>query len=199
MFCSNCGTDIKDGSKFCHKCGNSVNTAPNQPPEKPAKSKRLRLVVIVASTAIVLLVGRALFFSNGGSENSGNSVGNIVNGGLFAMQGNRVYYSSNNAIYSMKADGTDRRKLCDEFALYINVLGSRIFYSGTGGIYSMKTNGAGKRKLCDDWAFYISVVGDRIYYSGLNEGIYSMKTDGTDKQELCDDSLNCITVVGCLI
>ena len=84
MFCKNCGTQIKDGSSFCMKCGYRVNmkSEPGEPakqpvkaavPKQPAKAavpkqkKNLGPIVgIAAAVAAVIAVtaGGGLFFYN---------------------------------------------------------------------------------------------------------------------------------------
>jgi hypothetical protein len=133
----------------------------------------------------------------------GNSVGNIANGGYAAIQGDRVYYCINNRIFSMHTDGTDRRSLDSGSARagYLNVVGDRIYYSNFsdgGKIYTMRTDGTDRRKLNDDDSWDLNVVGDRIYYSNVSDGskIYTMRTDGTDQRKLNDDASGNINVVG---
>jgi hypothetical protein len=128
----------------------------------------------------------------------GNTTGNIVNSGHVAIQGNRIYYASlsRSGIYSMNTDGSDRYKLNDDVALYINVVGDRIYYSnsGDGNFYSINTDGTDKQKLSSERASYVNVVGDRIYYSGDGGSLYCMNTDGTNERKLHDrgDNINVV-------
>ncbi len=34
-YCSNCGSLLEQGQKFCDRCGSPVNIAPSQPPHQP--------------------------------------------------------------------------------------------------------------------------------------------------------------------
>lgn len=41
MNCSNCGTEIKEGHKYCTKCGKRVDGAPSEANHDPAKDEKL--------------------------------------------------------------------------------------------------------------------------------------------------------------
>ena len=93
MFCSNCGTQLPDGSRFCWKCGAQLGSAPVQPqvpqtppsyggapvtpavpPQKP-KSKT-GLIVAIVVVAVVVVVGLAVWgiVSLVGTQNSSQTV-----------------------------------------------------------------------------------------------------------------------------
>ncbi len=84
MFCSNCGTQLPDGTKFCNNCGSqqavAANPAPSQPvseplppvqpvqpvqpaPEKPKAEKKAKKAPAKTSTKI--LIGVAAFLVAG--------------------------------------------------------------------------------------------------------------------------------------
>jgi hypothetical protein len=63
----------------------------------------------------------------------GNSSGNIVNGGLLALDDGWIYYNSvydNFGLYKIKLDGSGKTKLCDDYAWCINVVGDWLYYRG---------------------------------------------------------------------
>jgi hypothetical protein len=134
----------------------------------------------------------------------GNTPGNINNGGLAAIQGNKMFYVNNDLnIYCINVDVSNKRKLNDDRSFSINVVGDRIFYVSFDGdydysIYSMNTDGSDRKKLSDDEAYIISVVGDTIFYINEDDdsSIYSIRTDGSDKRKLNDDNSSDINVVG---
>jgi DNA-directed RNA polymerase subunit M/transcription elongation factor TFIIS len=120
---------------------------------------------------------------------------------------NEDYYSS---IYSIKTDGTDKRKLNDDISYAINVVGDQIFYINTSDVsrlYSIKTDGTGRRQLNDEFVDCFCVVGEKIYYFGSKydeessiQSIYSINTDGTGRQKLdevdSDLSVSKLVVLG---
>ena len=69
MFCSNCGTQLREGAKFCPNCGNVVKKKSNK---KDVSSifKQIKPVYAIAVLAIVVIffIGRALFGVIGNSE-----------------------------------------------------------------------------------------------------------------------------------
>lgn len=134
----------------------------------------------------------------------GNSVGNIINDGYFAGQGEWIYYSNpldNNKLYEVRIDGTNKTKMDDETSYYINVCGDWVYYSSESGLYKIKTDGTGKFKLSNDSALYVNVIEDWIYYAGSRfdengKGIYKIRTNGTEKTKLCGDGAEYVNVVG---
>ena len=88
MFCSNCGTNLPDESRFCPNCGKSVssNTPPVSAPQQPSPqiqppptpvaetpapkkgSSPLLLGAIIGVVAVLGIAAGAFFFLNGGAE-----------------------------------------------------------------------------------------------------------------------------------
>ena len=169
--------------------------------------------------AIALLLAGLLALSlaacRGGSA-QGNTAGNLANFAFVAIEGNRIYYSNgidSGKLYSMNPDGSDKQKLNDDNARYINVVGDRLYYTdchidgnkNLNQLCSIKTDGTDRQVLGPDWCFSVTVVGDRIYYTDFTMDplgytsagyIYSIKTDGTDQKKLCDDVIGGYTVGG---
>ena len=128
----------------------------------------------------------------------------VNNCGNCAIQGEKLYYSNsydNGILYSMNTNGSDNRKLNNDWTPWFYVSGDRIYYqNGKDGmkIYVMNTDGSGQQKLNDDDSGNINVIGDRIYYSNTDNGfmLYSMNTDGSDRKKLNGDSPLYMNVVG---
>ncbi|GMO48136.1 MAG: hypothetical protein Pg6C_10490 [Treponemataceae bacterium] len=94
MFCTVCGTQLRDGVKFCTKCGAkakipvmpqaavppqaSVPPPPVYAPPAPAQKSAAGTVVAVIAVAAVLCVVGMLAFG-GGAGNIARSVGNATN------------------------------------------------------------------------------------------------------------------------
>ena len=143
----------------------------------------------------------------------GNTAGNINNGGLLAFKDGRIYFGNISdpqaGLYSMNPDGSDKKKLSDDIAQYINVVGDRIYYSNGSNdnhIMTVKTDGSDYRFLTEDMSTVNSsslrVVGNTIYFLGYSEnvkGLYSIKIDGTDKKKISDHYPKAINIVDDLI
>ena len=112
---------------------------------------------------------------------TGNTAGNLNNGGLFCEDDGIVYFSNaydNGSLYSMKPDETDFKKLSDATVSSINAAGNYLYYYQAdsaaadsfasifriNGVYRIKKNGKDavclKRipspslSLCDNTIFY---------------------------------------------
>lgn len=81
MFCSNCGRQLPDGTKFCNNCGaqlaeDKAEPKPEATPQKPEKAgkKKPNLVVILAVAACAFLLGKFVIApsmtSDSGKENT---------------------------------------------------------------------------------------------------------------------------------
>ncbi len=134
----------------------------------------------------------------------GNPAGNITNGGIAACEGLWVYYSSmggSRKLYKSRLDGTERSKLSDDNAWFINVSDCWLYYSNSSDddkLYRINIDGSKRTKLSNDKAWYINVAGGWICYSNESDGygLYKVRTDGSGKIKLSDDSSHCLNVAG---
>lgn len=125
----------------------------------------------------------------------GNSYGNILHTGIFAKDGEALYYASDYGVIGGPEFAVTQ--LNDVQATYLNVANGWIYYAtdasyGTGptGIYKMRTDGTDHRMLTNDAAIYLNVVGDWMYYT--DDGLYKMKVDGTQKKQLASSAFQVI-------
>jgi len=138
----------------------------------------------------------------------GNISGNIICDGLVASDGNRIYYSSLDTTYglcSMNLDGTDIKKLSNDYTEYINVVDGWLYYRKAsseknpliGGLYKMRVDGSQEQRLVAGAPFYINVVNDRIFFINDSAGdIWSIKTDGSELNRLFSGHYECMTTDG---
>lgn len=145
----------------------------------------------------------------------GNSVGNIVNGGFVATQGDWIYYKNNEdgQLYKIHINGSGKTKLTEKciknssmVPLYINVINDWVYYSASSykedkfisTISKVRTDGTNETIVTDDNVYDLNVVGDWIYYrnGSDNDKLYKIRTDGTKKTKLNDESSGFINVVG---
>ena len=152
-------------------------------------------------------------------DEPGNTTGNISNYAYVAKKGEWIYYNiaptlrnyRDGMLYKEKFDGTGRIKICDDAAIYINIVGDWVFYSnrsdsrnGNGGkIYKIRKDGTSRTKVNNKDSAYINIVNGWIYYTNLTDGdlrnnqrIYKMKVDGTSITKLNDDESSHVNVIG---
>jgi len=132
----------------------------------------------------------------------GNSESNIKNLGLAATDGDWIYYSTNSGLYKTKCDGSNKIKLCDDKASFINVYDDWVYYnsgtdissnfiSTTGYLYKIKKDGSNRTLLVRDTAQFINIVDGWIYYCSHDtlstNSMYKIKFDGSSKTKLSDN------------
>lgn len=134
----------------------------------------------------------------------GNSTGNISTGAYTAINRGWIYYlndKDSKKLYKIKADGTDKIKLCDDKPLDINIVGDWVYYENMNDgnkIYKIRTDGSGRVKLNDDESWDMNVVNNTIYYSVNTDGskIYKIAVDGTGRFRLNSAASEYVNVVG---
>jgi hypothetical protein len=142
---------------------------------------------------------------------TGNTAGNLNNGGLFCENDGKVYFANaydNGCLYSMNPDGSDMKKLVSGNVSSINAAGNYLYYfmdtanSGAGfgyvirsyGIYRIQTNGKNSTCLVRDASVTMQLVGDYLYYQRYNNTdytkFYKVKTDKSENVLVSDDIIN---------
>ncbi len=127
---------------------------------------------------------------------SGNTSGNIHNRSYVASQGRWVYFANpddNMKLYKIRKDGTEKTKLCDDRASWINVTGHSLYYqngSEHGMLYSININGSKRTCLndVDRTVTNIQTYGTWIYYLTSNGEIYLISIQGDHRANLGDES-----------
>ena len=207
-FCTNCGTEVEEKERFCANCGRAQGKIKPQFQSKRERSSKKSIPIFIALIVIMVIGVSVMIIFNGGlfveqandgsqldsddefsrGNITGNTTGNISNGGLAARQGEWIYYSNSDdgeKIYKIKTDGSEREKINDDYSGFINVVGDWIYYSNqddAGKIYKIKTDGSGREKINDDYSWFINVVGDWIYcYTSHGHKTYKIKTDGSGR------------------
>jgi len=142
-------------------------------------------------------------YSDNDSGNRGNTIGNLVNGGMAAEEDGWIYFSNkgdSSKLYKMKADGTEKIKMDDLSCEYINVVDGWIYFiagdaQNSAPIYKMKVDGTGKTDVGNDDCSEIVVIGSWIYYTTGSE-LCKMRTDGTHKTLINTGLAYDVNVVG---
>jgi len=233
MFCSQCGQNNKDENKFCSKCGFKLEDSSLQMSSEESLAKELQEsqslnekikphklgTMLVSSIALVVLVvaalatwrfaGPKLVSAVGGETpqfiktNVGNLMGNINSGGLCDADGEWLYCNMFDKLYKMRLDGTEKTKLTDENAMYINACDGWVYfydnagYDEGGDIYRIKTDGTNKQRIVNleeyESCNLLWVSDGKVYYdiaSGLKYGALNrMNLDGSQKEEIAGHSI----------
>lgn len=175
-------------------------------------------VLLFAGIILVMLIGLGVFsaFSSRIPHNdpsvTGNTAGNLNNGGLFAESNGRVYFSNaydNGCLYSMNSDETDLKKLVSSRVNSINVGGDYLYYymdsDGNGsegmgfvvrtyGVYRSRLNGKAIKCLDRSASVTMQLCGDYIYYQRYNNKdftkLYKVKTDKSESTLVSDSVIN---------
>lgn len=142
---------------------------------------------------------------------TGNTAGNLNNGGLFAENDGKVYFANaydNGYLYSMNSDETEFKRLTESPVNSINTGGNFIYYymdtlsDDTGmkfvvrtyGVYRSKTNGSATQCLDRSASVNMVLTGDYIYYQRYNNKdftkLYKVKTDKSESALISDIIIN---------
>ncbi len=149
-------------------------------------------------------------FSQPASIYTYNSIGRMPCNFFAASQGEWIYFSSGYDGYrnqtdvkytlsKIKKDGSGLKKICNDYAVDINVVGEYIYYCDckTGCIKKINVDGSEEQVLLEEQDYApdeLIVTEEMIYYllydSAHEEapGYYdvcAMKTDGTDDRYIC--------------
>ena len=76
MKCPSCGSENKEGAKFCKHCGASLNVnvsqAPAQNISQPKDNKNTLIICVTAIICVIIIAGAFVFLSNGSNEDDAN-------------------------------------------------------------------------------------------------------------------------------
>jgi hypothetical protein len=173
--------------------------------------KRVLILLTVLTMAAVLWV---LFYSKGrtyynDASETGNTTGNIYNGGLFCEQDNTIFFSNDEdggRLYRMNSDCTDIKKVSDALAVYINADDNYIYYAlandttkynealysfyNNNGIFRINRNGKKLKAITGDPGAFLMLKGNSLFFERYNvKNGYTLATfqiDGTAERTLID-------------
>lgn len=172
-----------------------------------------RVITIICVVFVILIcagLGLAGYLSKRIPKNPegtiGNTAGNLYNNGLFCENDGLVYFANaydNNALYVMRPDESEMKKLIATETSSINADGRYLYYyqggtgSGTGlgyvinttGVYRAAKNGS-SGSVCLDRALgkYVLLADNTVYYTDSDKTIALKKvsTNGKDKAVLLE-------------
>lgn len=168
------------------------------------KKKVITILTILLVIAAAVLVFVSSELSRRVTPNPtgtvGNTAGNLYNGGVFCEDDGYVYFSNpydNDALYRMRPDESEMKRLITTGTQYINSAGKYFYYfqknSGSGeglgfvvdttGIYRVQKNNTAKSKCIDRVTSTGLLLADNtLYYTVADRelGTYLKKTDIDD-------------------
>jgi hypothetical protein len=125
------------------------------------------------------------------SEKRGNTVGNIINGGMFGFSDDWVYYFGDDfKLCKIRSDGRNETILAEvSSSPYINVVDDWIYYAYNSSIKKVRTDGSQKVDLNAKGTF-INVVDGWIYYLNPQDNycLNKMCTDGRQCTKINNDT-----------
>lgn len=167
------------------------------------KAKNI-LLILSAVILLILLMFLTLLPNRiplNNDDSAGNTPGNLNNGGYFCESNGRVYFANaydDYALYSMKADESDVKKLNDGSFSCLNVGGNYLYYSMIGktedfdlgfigkpyGVYRSKLNGKKSVGLDRCHIINLRLCGNYLYYEKYdNKEAVSLEKIRIDKKE----------------
>jgi len=140
---------------------------------------------------------------------TGNSVGNIMNCGFAAMSGDTIFYinaNDGNKIYRIRKDEPKGELINSDYARCLNVVGDMVYYfkylANSDGIqeysiYKMRFDGSDCQKACTAGSLSYFIDDGWIYYTDYfdNQKLYRVRTDGTESERVVDDNIGTLFCV----
>lgn len=159
----------------------------------------LIILVLLSGGIFYLFSSRTVYNAEG---TTGNTPGNLLNGGLFCEDEGKIYFSNQNddgSLYVMDSDCTNFKKLYNDKAAYINSAGKYLYYSrknyewdkksqalfvlDNAGVYRIQKNGSRITQLDKERADMLSLSGNYIYYQPFIKEGYQLHQVKLDKKE----------------
>lgn len=136
---------------------------------------------------------------------NGNTAGNIINNGFITEQAGWVYFCDYNfskhryGLYKMRIDGTERVKLSNDDADFINIHGEWLYFRSLRDykLYKIQINGKKRTRICNDQSGLVYLVDQWLYYKNVSDNkLYKIKVDENKKIKLNDDEIGIFNVDG---
>lgn len=186
---------------------------------KSIKKIFITLTVLTLLALIIILIYNNDRTYYNDEEETGNTAGNIYNGGLFCEKDGKIYFSNDMAdgsLYVMNSDFTGLKKLSDDKAVYINADENYLYYvranntrenNGIGflmfyntGVFRIRKNGSDLKLFTGDPGAYLTLKGNNIFFQRYQVGVglylYSYKIDGEEERLLIEDAVIPATING---
>lgn len=189
-------------------------------------SKKRTIIILTVIFLIIITVFTVMLLQQRVKMNdtpvTGNTAGNLNNGGLFCESEGMVYFSNpydNGCLYSMNPDETDIKKLTTASVSSINADSHYLYYyldssqkgSGLGyvqrtyGIYRSKLNGKAQECLKRGNAITLQLCGNYLYYQNFDNNnkngteLFKVKIDKSEDIRVADYNVNPASCVNGII
>lgn len=161
-------------------------------------------IIVVLSFVIIIGIAVFLYFANTITYNpdnaSGNTAGNLYNGGFFCELNGIVYFANpddGDKLYKMKPDGSELEKINDDKVSFINgydkylyykrsdsVSTFKIFKLNTNGLYRINISGRNVKEIHGGYVDMVTLAGNFLYYQRTNDnGKFEIAKTKIDKEE----------------
>lgn len=170
----------------------------------------LAFITIATIIALIIITNSKTFYNEEGV--TGNSQGNIYNGGLFSENDGLIYFSNprdDGSLYVMTSNCNNIRKVHDDKAVYINVDDHYIYYVRANntkenshenvlnfyntGVYRLNINGKNLKAISTRPSSYLTLCGNFLYYQNydIDKGLhlYRQNIDTTMDRLLIEDAV----------
>ena len=174
--------------------------------------------IVISCIAVIAIVGIFVLFYwmrkvhlYDDESTTGNTSGNLLNGGLFCEVDDKIYFANpydQNMLYSMNSDLSKVKKLSDDNVSYLNGAGQYLFYTKRNdkkdidsdsfmalkstGLYRTNLNGKDVARLYDDPTQVACLFGNNVYYQHYDQKkglqLYAAKIDGSSDTQLLEDA-----------
>ncbi len=137
-------------------------------------------------------------------ENSlrmGNTMGNLTAGGMFAFDGDTVYFcDAAKGNFLTKLQGGQTTVLVESGSSYLNIVDDYLYFVNKNDycIYKIKKDGTELSKVSETMATNLIVIGNKMYFINWTDEckVYSMNLDGTGEKKLSDISTEVLYAYG---
>lgn len=180
------------------------------------KNKAIKIIISIVLAVCIIAIGVFQYINSRFAYNAetatGNTTGNLNNGGLFSEYDGKIYFSNpydEGHLYVMDSDCSNAKLLNSDKAGYINVCGSYIYYAKNNysrdsivsndrvrmyGVYRTDLKGNNACSLYETLSGVSSLYGNYLYYQHYSDteplSFYKTKIDGNEEIKLSDIPVN---------
>lgn len=178
--------------------------------------KAIMRLLIILTIITTLTIGILLLYNNGRTyfnddTLTGNTIGNIYNGGLFCERDGKIFFSNdkaNGSLYVMNSDCTNIQRLHNDKAVFINVDDNYIYYVRANdthdnntelmmfyntGVFRIKRNGSDLYSYTGKPCAYLFLNDNDLFFQKYDIGsglsLYKNKIDGKHERLLIKDAV----------
>lgn len=180
------------------------------------KNKVIKIVISIILAVCIIAAGVFYYINSKFAYNTetatGNTAGNLNNGGLFSEYDGKIYFSNpydEGRLYVMDSDCSNARLINADAAGSINVCGNYIYYVKNNytrnsivsndrirkyGVFRIDLEGKNSYSLYETLSGISSLYGNYLYYQHYSDteplSFYRIKIDGSEESKLSDIPIN---------